>query len=308
MPYLGTKIRASYRSLLRSSVLYERVEQAKQMLASCRVCPRHCDVNRQAGELGTCLVGDKALVAGAGPHFGEEFPIRGWYGSGTIIFAGCNLRCLYCQNAEISHQPNGQELESKELADLMLDLQEQGCHNVNLVSPSHQVPQILEGLLIAAQRGLRLPLVYNTSAYDDLDMLQLLDGVVDIYMPDLKYADTVIGRRLSKVPDYPVVAQAAIKEMHRQVGDLVLDDEGLAVRGLLVRHLVLPGNLAGTAEVVKFLANEISRDTYVHVMDQYHPAAKAFAHPVLCRPVQVDEVERAVRLAREAGLWRLHEE
>jgi putative pyruvate formate lyase activating enzyme len=308
MPYLGTKIQAGYRSLLRSGILYERVALAKQMLASCRVCPRHCAVNRLAGELGTCLVGGKALVASAGPHFGEEFPIRGWYGSGTVFFAGCNLRCLYCQNAEISHQPNGQELESEELADLMLSLQEQGCHNVNLVSPSHQVPQILEGLLMAAQRGLRLPLVYNTSAYDDLDMLRLLDGIVDIYMPDMKYADSVVGRRLSKVPDYPAVAQAAIKEMHRQVGDLVLDDEGLAIRGLLVRHLVLPGNLAGTAEVMKFLADEISRDTYVHVMDQYHPAAKGFAHPVLCRPVHVDEVDHASRLAREAGLWRLHEE
>ncbi|MCP9453627.1 MAG: radical SAM protein [Nitrospira sp.] len=308
MPYLGTKIQAGYRSLLRSGILYERVALAKQMLASCRVCPRHCAVNRLAGELGTCLVGGKALVASAGPHFGEEFPIRGWYGSGTVFFAGCNLRCLYCQNAEISHRPNGQELESEELADLMLSLQEQGCHNVNLVSPSHQVPQILEGLLMAAQRGLRLPLVYNTSAYDDLDMLRLLDGIVDIYMPDMKYADSVVGRRLSKVPDYPAVAQAAIKEMHRQVGDLVLDDEGLAIRGLLVRHLVLPRNLAGTAEVMKFLADEISRDTYVHVMDQYHPAAKAFAHPVLCRPVHVDEVDHASRLAREAGLWRLHEE
>jgi putative pyruvate formate lyase activating enzyme len=308
MPYLGAKMQASYRSLLRSGVLYERVALAKQMLAFCRVCPRHCAVNRLAGELGTCLVGGKALVASAGPHLGEEFPIRGWYGSGTVFFAGCNLRCLYCQNAEISHQPNGQELESEELADLMLGLQEQGCHNVNLVSPSHQVPQILEGLLIAAQRGLRLPIVYNTSAYDDLDMLRLLDGVVDLYMPDIKYADAVVGRRLSKVPDYPVVAQAAIKEMHRQVGDLVLNEEGLAVRGLLVRHLVLPGNLAGTAEVMKFLAEEISRDTYVHVMDQYHPAAKAFAHPVLCRPVHIDEVDQASRLAREAGLWRLHEE
>ncbi|MCA1958318.1 MAG: radical SAM protein [Nitrospira sp.] len=308
MPYLGAKMQASYRSLLWSGVLYERIEQAKQVLASCRVCPRHCDVNRQAGELGTCLVGDKALVANAGPHFGEEFPIRGWYGSGTIFFAGCNLRCLYCQNAEISHQPNGQELAPEQLADLMLDLQEQGCHNVNLVSPSHQVPQILEGLLIAAQRGLRLPIVYNTSAYDDLDMLRLLDGVVDIYMPDLKYADMVVGRRLSKVPDYPVVAQAAIKEMHRQVGDLVLDDEGLAVRGLLVRHLVLPGNLAGTAKVMKFLADAISRDTYVHVMDQYHPAAKAFSHPVLSRPVHVNEVEQAIRQAQEAGLRRVHEE
>jgi putative pyruvate formate lyase activating enzyme len=291
-----------------SGELHERVAQARERLKGCRVCPRHCDVNRLGGELGTCLVGAKALVASAAPHHGEEYPIRGWYGSGTIFFAGCNLRCLYCQNADISHEPNGEELEPDALAGLMLDLQKQGCHNINLVSPSHQVPQILEGLLIAAQRGMRLPIIYNTSAYDDLDMLRLLDGIVDIYMPDFKYADTDVGRRLSKIPDYPAAAQAAIKEMHRQVGDLVLDDEGLAVRGLLVRHLVLPGGLAGTAEVMRFLAEDISRDTYVNVMDQYHPAAKAFRHPVLNRPVLFSEVDDAMRLAREAGLWRIHEE
>lgn len=308
MPYVGTKQQGSYRRLLRSGELYDRVEQAGAKLASCRVCPRHCEVNRLGGELGTCLVGAKALVASAGPHHGEEFPIRGWYGSGTIFFASCNLRCVYCQNFEISHQPNGDELDPEALAGIMLELQEEGCHNINLVSPSHQVPQILEGLLVAAQRGLRLPIVYNTSAYDDVEMLHLLDGVVDIYMPDMKYADATIGRRLSKVPDYPQAAQAAIKEMHRQVGDLVLDEEGLAVRGLLVRHLVLPSGLAGTAEVMQFLAEEISRDTYVHIMDQYHPDAKATRHPQLNRPVMYSDVDHAMRLARKSGLWRLHEE
>ena len=308
MPYIGTRQEASYRKLLRNGALYDRVEQARTRLASCRVCPRHCQVNRIDGELGTCLVGSKALVASAVPHFGEEFPIRGWYGSGTIFFAGCNLRCLYCQNYDISHQPNGEELEPEALAGLMLDLQEQGCHNINFVSPSHQVPQMLEGLLIAAQQGLRLPIVYNTSSYDDLDMLQLMDGIVDIYMPDIKYADTEIGRRLSKVPDYPQAAQAAIKEMHRQVGDLALDEEGLAVRGLLVRHLVLPGDLAGTGEVMQFLAEEVSRDTYVNIMDQYHPAAKASRHPQLNRPIMYSEVDEAVRLAHASGIYRLYEE
>ncbi|RMH09894.1 MAG: radical SAM protein [Nitrospirae bacterium] len=308
MPYVGTKQPASYRALLRNGELYTRVEHARLALQSCRVCPRHCAVNRLAGELGTCLVGAKALVASAHPHFGEEFPIRGWFGSGTIFFAGCNLRCLYCQNHDISHAPNGQELESDELAALMLALQEQGCHNINLVSPSHQVPQILEGILVAAQRGLRLPIVYNTSSYDDLEMLRLLEGVVDIYMPDFKYADAVIGRRLSKIPDYPSRAQAALKEMHRQVGDLVLDEDGIAVRGLLVRHLVLPENLAGTEEVMRFLAHEISRDTYVHIMDQYYPAAKASRHPVLNRRVRTYEVEAAIAQARACGLYRLHEE
>ena len=308
MPYVGTKHVASYRALLRSGEFYDRVKRARSKLQSCRVCPRHCEVNRIAGRVGTCLVGSKALVASANPHFGEEFPIRGWMGSGTVFFAGCNLRCLYCQNFEINHEPNGQELEPDELANLMLDLQEQGCHNINFVSPSHQVPQMLEGILFAAQRGLRLPIVYNTSSYDDVEMLKLLDGVVDIYMPDFKYADTVIGRRLSKIPDYPVRAQAALKEMHRQVGDLVLDEEGLAIRGVLVRHLVLPGKLAGTGDVMSFLANEISKETYVNIMDQYHPAAKANRHSILSRPVRTSEVDEARTLAYVCGLYRLHEE
>lgn len=308
MPYVGTKRDASYRALLRTGELAARVSRARSVLASCRVCPRHCDVNRLEKELGTCLVGATALVASANPHHGEEFPIRGWHGSGTIFFAGCNLRCLYCQNADISHVPNGEVLDAEGLAEVMLDLQEQGCHNINLVSPSHQVPQILEGLLFAAQRGLRLPLVYNTSAYDDLDMLRLLDGIVDIYMPDLKYAETEVARRLSKVPDYPAAAKAAIREMHRQVGELVLDEEGIAVRGVIVRHLVLPGGLAGTAAVMRFLAEEISHNTYVHVMDQYHPAALASRHPILRRVVRANEVDDAMRLAREAGLRRLHSE
>lgn len=308
MPYVGTKTQAGYRILLRTGELYDRVERAKTYLTACRVCPRHCAINRVKGELGTCLVGSQALVASAGPHHGEEFPIRGWYGSGTIFFAGCNLRCVYCQNFEISHLPNGEELEPEALAGMMLNLQEQGCHNINWVSPSHQVPQILEGLLVAAQRGLRLPIVYNTSAYDDVRMLRLLEGIVDIYMPDMKYADSVIGRRLSKIPDYPSATQVAIQEMHRQVGDLILDEEGLAVRGLLVRHLVLPHSLAGTREVMRFLAQEISRDTYVHIMDQYHPAGKATRHPQLNRPVTSMEVEEAIHLAQVNGLWRIHEE
>lgn len=308
MAYVGTKTQAGYRRLLRSGELDNRVELAHARLRSCTVCPRHCTVNRIDGELGTCLVGAHACVASAGPHFGEEFPIRGWYGSGTIFFAGCNLRCLYCQNHDISHRPNGENLDPEALAAIMLELQEQGCHNINWVSPSHQVPQILEGLLFAARRGLRLPIVYNTSAYDDVDTLRLLEGIIDIYMPDLKYADAVVGRRLSKIPDYPAVARSAIKEMHRQVGDLQLDDEGLAIRGLLVRHLVLPHNLAGTADAMQFLAQEISPDTYVHIMDQYHPMAKAFEHPQLNRPVLTREVEEAMECARACGLHRLHAE
>ena len=307
MPYVGTKSQAGYRTLLRSGELYERVERARRVLAACRVCPRHCDVNRLEGELGTCLVGAKALVASAAPHHGEEFPIRGWYGSGTIFFAGCNLRCLYCQNADISHQPNGEELEPEALADLILDLQEQGCHNINLVSPSHQVPQILAGLLVAAQRGLRLPIVYNTSAYDELEMLRLLDGIVDIYMPDAKYGCNEVGMELSGIPDYWDRNREALREMYRQVGDLHLDERGIAEYGLIVRHLVLPGNLAGTREVMRFLATEISKDTYLNVMDQYRPAHKAFALPHLARRITHEEFGEAMHIARAEGLYRFAE-
>jgi putative pyruvate formate lyase activating enzyme len=265
-------------------------------------------VNRLAGELGFCQVGALPFVASFGPHFGEEAPLRGRFGSGTIFFASCNLRCLYCQNYEISQLRQGVEITADRLAGMMLTLQDGGCHNINLVTPSHQVPHILEGLLLAAQRGLRIPLVYNTSSYDDLDTLRLLDGIVDIYLPDFKYADAANALEYSKAPSYPDIAKAAIKEMHRQVGDLVLDARGVAVRGVLLRHLVLPGGLAGTAEVMRFLAEEISKDTYVNVMDQYRPCYQASLHPPLDRGITTEEFEEAVRLTKASGLHRLHRE
>lgn len=248
-----------------------------------------------------------ARVASFGPHHGEEDPLRGWAGSGTIFFAGCNLRCQFCQNHDISQGPVGHEVDAAELAEMMLALQRQGCHNINLVSPSHVVGPILEALVVAAGRGLRLPLVYNTGGYDSLEALALLDGVIDIYMPDMKYSDTRTARRYSRVLAYPRVNRQAVREMHRQVGDLVLDDRGLAVRGLLVRHLVLPGGLAGTSDIARFLAEEISRDTYLNVMDQYRPAFRASAFPPLDRRLTADEYRQAVRAARRAGLWRLDE-
>lgn len=299
---------ASYRRLLESGALVQRVAQARERLRRCHVCPRHCEVNRLAGELGFCHVGALPFVASFGPHFGEEAPLRGRYGSGTVFFASCNLRCLYCQNYEISQLRQGAEITPDRLAGMMLRLQHDGCHNINLVTPSHQVPHILEGLLLAAQQGLWIPLVYNTSSYDDVDTLRLLDGIVDIYLPDFKYADAAIGLEYSKAPSYPDIAKAAIKEMHRQVGDLVLDQQGIAVRGVLVRHLVLPGGLAGTADVMRFLAEEISKDTYVNVMDQYRPCYQAFLHPPLNRRITAEEFDEAVRLTKASGLHRLHRE
>ena len=293
-----------YLKLLRSGELKRRVEAAYELLSLCDVCGWHCRVDRRAGKLGVCKTGVRAKVSSYGPHFGEEAPLRGWRGSGTIFFTRCNLKCQYCQNYDISQTDAGGEVEPEELAAIMLDLQERGCHNINFVSPSHVAAQILTATFIAAQAGLRIPLVYNTGGYDSLEMLRLLDGVIDIYMPDMKYADPDIARKYSKTLNYPRVNQAAVKEMHRQVGDLMLDDRGLAVRGLLVRHLVLPNDLAGTREIMRFLAEEVSPHTYVNIMDQYHPYYRADRYPELNRPITRQEYEKAMRVAREAGLHR----
>jgi len=293
----------AYLALLRSGELKRRVAQAYARLEACDLCARECGVNRRLSREGAgCRTGERAWVSSYGPHFGEEDPLVGTGGSGTIFFTWCNLRCQYCQNYDISQMGQGHEVEPEELAQMMLSLQEQGCHNINLVSPSHVVPQILAGLLLAAEAGLRLPLVYNTGGYDSLKTLALLDGVVDIYMPDMKYADAGVARRYSKISNYPAVNQAAVKEMHRQVGDLVLDERGVARRGLLVRHLVLPEGLAGTAEIVRFLRDEISPHTYLNVMAQYRPCYRAHELPPLNRPITSQEYAEAVCLARQAGL------
>ncbi len=295
----------AYLALVRAGELRNRVAEAYRHLEACDVCARRCGVNRRAGELGVCHTGERARVSSYGAHLGEEDPLRGWRGSGTIFFTRCNLRCQYCQNHDISQTDDGDELEPEALAAIMLRLQGSGCHNINLVSPSHVVPQILAAVLIAAEAGLRLPLVYNTGGYDSLSMLALLDGVVDIYMPDMKYADAAVAERYSKVPNYPEVNQAVVREMHRQVGDLRIDENGLAERGLLVRHLVLPGGLAGTDRIVRFLADEISRGTYLNLMDQYRPAYRAYEYPELNRRITREEYEAAVRMALDAGLCRL---
>jgi putative pyruvate formate lyase activating enzyme len=300
---LGTNVEAAYLHLLRSGELKRRVAEAYGRLEACDLCARECGVNRRLNpDDAGCRTGERAIVSSYGPHFGEEDPLVGSGGSGTIFFAWCNLRCQFCQNYEISQVGAGEEVEPEDLAKMMLSLQSQGCHNINLVSPSHVVPQILAGLLIAAAAGLRLPLVYNTGGYDSLKTLALLDGVVDIYMPDIKYSDAGIARRYSKIGNYPAVNQAAIKEMYRQVGDLTMDELGVAQRGLLVRHLVLPEGLAGTAEIVGFLRNEVSPNTYINVMAQYRPCYRARELPPLNRPVTHEEVAEALYLAQEARL------
>lgn len=292
--------------MLRSGALAERAEQAAERLATCDLCARDCRADRRTGLAGVaCRTGVNAVVGSYGPHHGEEAPLSGWRGSGTVFFSWCNMRCLYCQNHELSWEGEGRPVSADELAAIMLWLQDQGCHNINLVSPSHVIAQILSALVIAAGQGLRLPLVYNTGGFDSIQGLRLLDGVIDIYMPDLKYADPAIARRYSKIRDYPAVNRAAVKEMHRQVGDLVLDDDGLASRGLLVRHLILPGDQAGTNAVLRFVAKEISPRTYLNLLTQYRPCYRIGDDAHLGRRPSREEFRQAWDAAARLGLERL---
>lgn len=294
-----------YQQLHSSGELEPLARRAASLLARCEMCPRRCQANRLAEKLGKCRTGRLARVCSFHPHLGEEVPLVGKSGSGTIFFSNCSLRCIFCQNWEISQQGEGQVVSADTLAQMMLSLQARGCHNINLVTPTHVVPQILEALVIAAKKGLSVPLVYNTGGYDSVETLQLLDGVVDIYMPDMKYADEAVARRLSGVSNYPEVNRAAVKEMHRQVGDIQVDDRGIAMAGLLARHLVLPFGQAGTRDIVDFLAKEVSTNTYVNIMAQYRPGYRASEEPLISRPLRAEEFEAALRLAREVGLGRL---
>ena len=298
-------IKPAYLDLHHSGELDERAKTLEERLRSCDLCPRNCGVNRLDGETGVCGVGRKAWVTSHGPHYGEEDPLRGWKGSGTIFFSGCNLNCLYCQNADISQQLTGVKVSAKTLANMMLELENRGCHNINLVSPTHVAAQILLAVAYAVNLGLRLPIVYNTGGYDSIPTLKMLDGVIDIYMPDMKYSEAEVGSKYSGISEYPRINQEAVLEMHRQVGDLRLNPRGIAERGLLIRHLVLPENLAGSRATLEFLANKVSLNTYINIMDQYRPAYQAFRHPELNRRITRSEYQDVIDLAKNLGLTRL---
>lgn len=306
--FAGDKFEPAYLELFRTGELANRVEKARAMLVDCRVCPRLCGVNRLEGETAVCKIGRYAHVSSYFPHRGEEDCLRGWNGSGTIFFSMCNLRCVFCQNYDISQLKSGHEVTPQQLASMMLQLQEMGCHNINFVTPEHVVPQMLEGLLIAVVAGLRLPLVYNTSAYDALDSLELLDGIIDIYMPDFKLWSSQKAQTYLKAKDYPEIAQKVIDEMHRQVGVLKMDEKGLAKRGVLVRHLVMPGMVAETKAIMQFLA-ALSPDTFVNMMDQFYPSGKVSSskYNEINRNLYRSEFQEAVAVAREAGIWRFDE-
>ncbi len=289
----------------RSGLLRRNLAEALARMSSCTLCPRMCRVDRPAGETGVCRTGRRALVSSFNAHFGEEAPLVGANGSGTIFFTHCNLLCLFCQNFEISHEGIGEEVSDEQLAGIMLALQRQGCHNINFVTPSHVVPQILAALELAVPAGLNVPLVYNSGGYDRIESLMLLDGVIDIYMPDFKFWDTEIAQKACNAPDYPDTARQALREMHRQVGDLELDERGIARRGLLVRHLVMPGGLAGTQPVMRFIAREVSPRTYINVMSQYRPCGRADEVPGLGAALSADEYRRAVRETIAEGITRL---
>lgn len=284
--------------------LKKREELLNVMLEECRICPNECGADRINGEAGICHSTDEVIISSYGPHFGEEPELVGLYGSGTIFFTNCNLSCIYCQNYDISQLGIGQKISVDELADIMISLQRRGCHNVNFVTPTHFVPQIVAALNIAIEKGFELPLVYNSGGYESVDTLKLLEDIIDIYMPDIKYSDNEIATRLSGIKNYWNVVRAAVKEMYRQVGDLHIDRKGVAKRGLIVRHLILPNNLSGSEKVIDYIADEISKHTYINIMDQYHPSFKANEVKELNRRINDEEYQRVLDYARMRGLYR----
>ncbi len=298
-------MKPSYLRLYHEGELQDRLKKSLTLLESCGLCPRACGVNRLEGEEGFCRTTRSAKVSSYNAHFGEEGPLVGRYGSGTIFVTSCNLLCSFCQNYDISHLAEGVEVAPEQMATMMIHLAERGCHNINFVTPTHVVPQIIEALILAIEKGLEVPLVYNSGGYDRKETLELLDGIFDIYMPDFKFWDDKWADRFCDALDYGEVARAAIKEMHRQVGDLAVDDNGIALRGLIVRHLVMPNDVAGTKEIMAFLSSEISSNTYVNVMDQYRPCGKADQDQLINRRLMGQEFRDAVHSARSAGLVRL---
>jgi putative pyruvate formate lyase activating enzyme len=294
----------SYIQTYENGLLKKKADESASRQKSCRLCPRKCGVDRLSGETGFCNTGKLSWVSSFSAHFGEEAPLVGKHGSGTIFFTHCNLLCLFCQNFDISHQGQGQEVTASELAGIMLSLQNQGCHNINFVTPSHVIPQILAAVEVAVQQGLNVPLVFNSGGYDRVTTLKLLEGVFDIYMPDFKFWDSQVAENSCQAGDYPEVARKALVEMHRQVGDLLIDAAGIARRGLLIRHLVLPGGLAGTRDIMRFIARKISAASYVNVMSQYRPCGRAAEVKGLEIPLAPEDYKNAVRAAKEEGITR----
>jgi len=291
-----------YMQALRDNTFDEKVERAFELLGKCRLCARYCEIDRRQGARGYCGMGETAIVASYGPHHGEESPISGRGGSGTIFLTSCSLLCLFCQNHDISHGKEGVEMTPRRLGEVMIALEARGCHNINLVTPSHQMPFLIQALKMAAEKGLSIPLVWNCGGYESMEALAILDGLVDIYMPDFKFMSSSAAERYCAAPDYPLVAMKALEEMHLQVGALVIDAGGLAVKGLLIRHLVMPGNVCGTDELLSWLARHISPETYVNIMAQYRPCYRAHRFPEISRRLTGREYEQALRWGRGAGL------
>ena len=294
----------SYVGLQEKGELSQRIEALTEFLKECRLCPRECRVNRLDGELGVCQAGSEPTVSSAFPHFGEEAPLVGYHGSGTIFLTHCNLRCIFCQNYDISHLGGGERITSSDMAQVMLRLQGMGCHNINFVTPTHYAPQIVASLPEAIEKGLRLPIVYNCSGYESVEVIRLLEGVVDIYMPDVKYLDGKYSKRFSNASDYPEVIKGVLKEMHRQVGDLATNSKGIAKKGLLIRHLVMPNGVASSEAVLKFIAEEISMHSYVNIMDQYRPEYRAHEYPEINRRITHKEYLEATEWAKLYRLYR----
>lgn len=295
----------AYIETFEKGLLKEKTDAAFESLGNCTLCPRKCGADRLSGEIGVCKTGKDAYISSYTPHFGEEAPLVGSHGSGTIFFTHCNLLCNFCQNYDISHEGYGEAVSCEVLARVMLSLQQSGCHNINFVTPSHVVPQILSALGIAIEEGLSVPLVYNTGGYDRVETLRLLEGVFDIYMPDFKFWSPEIAELTCDAKDYPDAACRALVEMHRQVGDLVTDESGIATRGLLIRHLVLPHGLAGTREVMRFVAQKISLNSYVNIMPQYRPCGRAADIKALANPPSQEDFETALQAAKQEGITRL---
>lgn len=291
-----------YLETYRSGELERKVKKAYAMLRKCRLCARHCEVDRTGGERGFCGLADRALVASFGPHFGEEAPLVGRKGSGTIFLSSCNLLCIFCQNEDISHGKEGENMSPDDMARLMLTLQNRGCHNINFVTPSHQMPFLIDAIQVAAGKGLQVPIVWNCGGYESMESLEILDGIVDIYMPDFKFWNSGPAEKLCKAGDYPEIARAAIKEMHRQVGDLKLDEVGIASRGLLIRHLVMPNELCGTKEMMEWISTELGKDTYVNIMAQYRPCHEAHRVSEISRKPTDGEYRKALGWARQSHL------